>query len=112
MWMSPYPDPIWPVIVLAVFQLGDGILCIKPIRYIAGCFEAVNWPRRLWWMMPVIKFAATAGLIAGIWVPYLGLLTSAALVAYFLVAIGMHLGAKDYSSKLWANALGMLVICI
>ncbi|MBT2483490.1 MULTISPECIES: hypothetical protein [unclassified Microbacterium] len=75
------PDPVWPVIVLALIQLVDGMLSLRPVSFIARCFEAVNWPRPLWWMMPAVKFAAVAGLIAGIWIPYLGILTCAALIA-------------------------------
>lgn len=112
--METFTAPLvtWPLIVLAALQVVDGILCITPAPFIAACFEAVNWPRRLWWMMPPLKFAAAAGLVVGIWVPYLAALTCAALVAYFLVAIGMHLGARDFSRNLFLNASGMLVICV
>jgi hypothetical protein len=87
-------------------------MCLKPLSFIADCFERVNWPRRLWWLMPPIKFAATAGLIAGIWLPYLGAITSVALVLYFLCAIAAHLRAGDYSRYLFLNASSMLVLCI
>ena len=106
------PVLTWPLIALAVIQIIDGVMCIKPVRFIAGCFEAVNLSRRLWWMVPPVKFAAAAGLILGIWVPYLAAVTCAALVAYFLVAIGMHLGARDLGRNLFINAIGMLVICV
>jgi hypothetical protein len=62
--------------------------------------------------MPPIKFAAAAGLIAGIWIPYLGALTCAALVLYFLVAISMHVAARDFGRNLYLNATGMLLICV
>lgn len=105
------PDPIWPVVVLAVIQAGDGAMCVKPLPFIVECFENVNWPRRLWWLMPVIKFAAAAGLVLGIWVPYLAAVTCAALVLYFVVAIGMHIAARDFGRNLFLNATGMLLIC-
>jgi hypothetical protein len=63
-------------------------------------------------MMPPIKFAAAGGLIAGIWIPYLGAVTTAALIVYFLVAIGMHIAARDFGRNLFVNATGMLVICV
>lgn len=110
--MTVLPDPIWPVIVLALIQLVDALMCIKPVSFIAQCFEGVNWPRKYWWMMPPIKFAAAAGLIAGIWISYLGALTCAALVLYFLVAIGMHIVARDFGRNLFLNATGMLLICV
>lgn len=110
--MSSLPAPIWPVIVLAVIQFGDALMCIKPMEFIAKCFDDVRWPRRLWWVMPPIKFAAAAGLVAGIWVPYLGAVTSVALVAYFVVAIAMHIRARDFGRNLFLNATAMLVICV
>ncbi|MRG59065.1 hypothetical protein GE115_04160 [Agromyces sp. CFH 90414] len=110
--MTLLPEPIWPVLILAAVQLVDGILCMKPVAFIAQCFVDVGWPRSLWWVMAPLKFAAAAGLVLGIWVPFLGLLTSAALVAYFLVAIGMHVRARDFGRNLFVNATGMLVLCV
>ncbi len=110
--MTPLPDPQWPVVVLAVIQLVDAVLCIKPAAFIADCFRGVNWPQRLWWLMPPIKLAAAAGLVAGLWIPHLAALTCAALVAYFLCAVAAHVRARDYGRNLFLNATGMLVICI
>ncbi len=110
--MTLLPDPVWPVIVLAAVSLGDGLLCIKPVAFIAQCFQDVRWPRQYWRLMPAIKFAAAVGLIAGIWVPGLAALTTVCLVLYFLVAIAMHIRARDLGRNLFVNALGMLVICV
>lgn len=49
-------DPWWPVVVLAVIQVGDAAL-------------------------------------------------------YFVIAIGMHVRARDFGRNLFANATGMLVLC-
>ena len=110
--MSALPDPEWPVVVLAAISAVDGLLCIKPAAFIAACFEDVRWPRRLWWLMPPVKFAAAAGLVAGIWIPYLGTVTSLALVAYFVMAIGAHVRARDFGRNLFVNATGMLLVCL
>ena len=110
--MTLLPDPVWPVIVLAVIQLVDGLICIKPVPFIAKCFTDVKFPRSWWWIFPPIKFAAAAGLIAGIWIPFLGALTTAALVLYFVVAIAMHIRARDFGRNLFINATGMLTICV
>lgn len=110
--MTPLPDPVWPMVVLALIQGVDGTLCIKPVRFIAGCFTDVGWPRKYWWMMPPIKFAAALGLLAGIWIPYLGAVTCGALVSYFLGAITMHVRARDFGRNLFVNASGMLLICL
>jgi hypothetical protein len=107
-----FPDPIWPVVVLAAVCFGDGLLCVKPVRFIAECYRGVNWPSRYWWLMPPIKFAAAAGLTAGIWIPTLGLIANACLILYFLAAITAHVRARDYGRNLFVNATGMLLICV
>jgi len=106
------PGSVLPVLVLASIQFADAIMCIKPVGFIAECFTAVNWPRRLWWVMPPIKFAAAAGLVAGLWVPYLAAITCAALILYFVIAIGMHIAARDFGRNLFVNATAMLVFCV
>lgn len=110
--MTALPDPQWPIIALALVQLVDGIMCIKPVPYIVGCLEGVKLPRRYWWLLSPVKFAATAGLLAGLWIPYLGAVTCAALVVYFVCAIAAHIIARDFGSKLFVNATGMLLICV
>ena len=110
--MTLLPDPIWPVAVLAAISLGDGLLCVKPVQFIAQCFTDVKWPRRYWWLIPPIKFAAAIGLVAGIWLPGLGILTTGCLILYFLVAISMHIRARDFGRNLFVNATGMLLICM
>ena len=109
--MSLLPDPIWPVVVLAMIQLVDGVISYRPVAFVAKCFEDVRFPREWWWIFTPIKFAAAAGLVAGIWIPYLGAVTTIALVLYFLVAIGMHVRARDFGRNLFVNATGMLVLC-
>lgn len=109
--MGVFPDPWWPVVVLALICVGDAIICLRPVAFIAACFERVQLPRRWWPVMPVIKFAAAAGLLAGLWIPYLGLVTSVCLVVYFLLAIGAHVRVRDFGPVLFVNATGMLLIC-
>ncbi|HEY8451476.1 MAG: DoxX family protein [Micromonosporaceae bacterium] len=58
------------------------------------------------------EVAAAAGLIVGIWLPYLGLVTSVALVAYFVIAIAMHIRARDFGRNRFVNATGMLALCV
>lgn len=110
--MTFITDPVWPVVVLAAISFADGLLCLKPAQFIAKCFRDVGWPQKWWWLMPIIKLAATAGLIAGIWVPVVGLLTSVCLVLYFVVAIAMHIRARDFGRNLFLNATVMLAICV
>lgn len=109
--MTPLPDPLWPVVLLAVIQVVDGVLCLKPDAFIAACLEDVGWPRKYWPLLSPLKFAAASGLIAGIWIPYLGAVTCGALVLYFLIAIALHVRAMDFGRNLFVNAVGMQLIC-
>jgi len=61
--------------------------------------------------MPPIKFAVAAGLILGIWAPYLAAIASVSLVVYFICAVAAHLIAHDYSRYLFLNASSMLGLC-
>lgn len=110
--MEVIPEPVWPVVLLAVIQLVDGLMCIGPVAFIRECFLAVGFPERWWWTAPLVKLAATVGLVAGIWIPGLGLVTGCALVLYFVVAVLMHIRARDLGRNLFVNATGMLVICV
>ncbi|GEK80727.1 DoxX family protein [Agrococcus baldri] len=111
--MSPLlPDPVWPVVVLAATTLGDAAISWKPVAFIAQCWEDVRVPRRHWRLLAWLKIAAGAGLIAGLWIPVLGLVTTVCLVAYFIGAITFHIRARDFGRNLFVNATGMLIICI
>ncbi|MEV8336675.1 DoxX family protein [Streptomyces niveus] len=100
------------MIVLALIQFVDGMLCIQPVRFVCECFEGVNFPRQWWWVASPLKFAAAAGLITGVWAPVLGTLAVSGLVLYFVVAIFMHIRARDFGRNLWLNAATMLGICV
>lgn len=104
--------PWWPLVALATIQLADGLLCIKPVDFIRRCLIDVGLPERYWSALPPLKIAAAAGLIVGIWVQPLAIVTSAALVVYFLLAISAHLRARDLGRNLFVNAIGMLVLCV
>ena len=102
--------PSWPVITLAAIQVVDAALCRKPAPFIAQCFRDVHFPERYWPVMTPLKAAAAAGLVAGLRWPPLAAVTSGSLVAYFLLAVGAHLRARDFGRNLFLNATGMLAL--
>lgn len=104
--------PWWPLAALGAIQLVDAALCRRPVEFIADCLRDVEFPRRLWPVLTPLKVAAAAGLLIGIWVPWLALLTAVALVAYFVVAISMHIRAHDFGRNLFLNATGMLILTL
>ncbi|MGC4834923.1 DoxX family protein [Micromonospora vinacea] len=104
-------QPWWPLALLAVIQLCDALLCVKPVAFIRQCLTDVRFAERFWKFLPPLKAAAAAGLVVGIWVSPLAVLVSAALVCYFAVAVSAHVRARDFGRNLFLNATAMLVIC-
>lgn len=102
-------DPWWPLAALAFVQFGDGLMCITPVAFVRQCLLDVGFPQRYWWVLPPVKFAAAAGLVAGIWIGPLAVLTSAALVCYFVIAFASHARARDFGRTLFLNCTSMLV---
>ena len=100
----------WPLVGLAVIHLADAAMCLKPVGFIRDCLRDVGFPRRFWPLLPLLKTVTAAGLVAGIWSAPLAVLTSAAVVCYFLTAVGMHIRARDLGRNLFLNATGMLVL--
>lgn len=110
--MTLTPDPWWPVAVLAVIVLGDGVLTFRPPRAIAACLDGVGLPRDWRWVLAVVKFLAVAGLLAGFWVPGVGLAAVTGLVVYFLAAAWAHIRARYVGRDFWLNCLGMLTATV
>jgi hypothetical protein len=69
--------------------------------------DRLRFPEELRFLFPIIKFASVLGLALGVRWRRMGRLTSAALVVYFVLAVGFHARAKDPPSNYLA-ALAML----
>jgi hypothetical protein len=110
--MTLLPDPWWPVAVIAVIVAGDAAMTFRPPTFIAACLDGVGLPRDWWWVLAVVKVTAVAGLIAGFWIPGVGLAAMAGLVVYFLTAAGAHLRAGYTGRDFWLNCLGMLALTV
>lgn len=105
-------DTWWALTGLALIQVADAAMSWKPLDFIRQCLVDVGFPRRYWRILTPLKLAAAAGLIVGIWVWPLAVLTCVALVCYFVVAITMHLRARDFGRNLFVNATGMLTLSV
>lgn len=68
-------------------------------RWAKDDLDRLRFPEAPRGVFPVIKFAAAAGLMAGLRWRSLGRLTAAALVAYFVAALGFHVRARDAVSR-------------
>jgi hypothetical protein len=94
------PDPVWAAPALAAFQFADAAFSWRPLWFVQRCLEDVRFPRSYWWVFTPVKAAAGAGLVVGLWVPYIGAVTAGALVLYFLLAVGSHLRVRDIGRNL------------
>lgn len=72
----------------AAFKLSHSQKAVEGYR-IAGVPE--SWLNGL----AAVLLVAAAGLIVGIWWPLAGIAAAAGLVAYFVLAVGFHVRAKD-----------------
>jgi hypothetical protein len=70
------------------------------------------------WVRPLglLLGAGAAGLLVGVAVPVIGVLAASGLVAYFLVALGAHVRARNYRLGAWAlylaTAVAALVVAV
>jgi hypothetical protein len=94
------PDPVWAAMALAGFQLADAAFSRRPLWFVEQCLEDVRFPRPYWWVFTPIKAAAGVGLLAGLWIPYIGASTAGLLVLYFALAVGSHLRVADIGRNL------------
>lgn len=110
--MMLVPDPWWVPLVLAAVLAADAAVSLRPPGFIRDCLDGVRLPRDWWWVLVVVKLLAVGGLVAGIWVPGLGLAASAGVVAYFCCAVAAHVRAGFFTSAFWVNCLGMLALAV
>ena len=89
------PEPVWPAPVVAAVQLADAVFCAIPTGFVTRCLDDVGLPLRYRPFLPVLKFGAAAGLLAGLWIEYLGAVTAAGLILYFILAVAAHIRARD-----------------
>lgn len=87
---------------LAVMQAGDAVACAKQIPPIKKAFDDVGLAPELRPLIPWVKGASALGLLSVFRFPALARLTTFMLTIYFVLAVGAHIRAKDYSPGLVA----------
>ncbi|WP_341267553.1 DoxX family protein [Gordonia malaquae] len=110
--MFATPDPVWPVLLLAVVVGGDALMSIRPPAFIRDCYAGVGFPLEWGWALVYIKALATAGLIVGVWHDGVGVAATAGVVAYFVAAFIAHIRAGFVGVTFWINCLGMLALSL
>ncbi|MCV7193699.1 DoxX family protein [Mycolicibacterium brumae] len=89
---------------LAGFQAFDAVICAIPAPQITKALDAVNCPQEVRPVLPVVKGLSVIGLLAVYRFPALARLTTFMLTIYFVLAVGSHIKAKDYSPGLGASS--------
>lgn len=108
--MTLTPDPWWPCVVLAGVLVIDALLGVRPPAFVRACLDGVGFPEPWWWVLLVAKLLGAGGLLAGLWLPGVGLAANVGVVAYFCCAAAAHVRARFLRSSFWLNCLGMLAL--
>ncbi|MCV7153123.1 DoxX family protein [Mycolicibacterium pyrenivorans] len=87
---------------LAALQAGDAVACAVPIAPIEKAFDDVGLAPELRPVIPFVKAAAAIGLLSVYRFPGLARLTTFMLTVYFVLAVGFHIKARDWSPGLVA----------
>jgi hypothetical protein len=90
--------------VLAAIQAGDAAACAAHAAPIEKAFDDVGLAPELRPIIPFVKAASAIGLLSVFRFPALARLTTFMLTVYFVLAVGAHLRAKDWSPGLVAAA--------
>jgi hypothetical protein len=95
---------------LALVLAGDAVFDATATRWVEEDLTRLGVPPAAIRVIIPAKSAAAVGLLLGLRRRPLGLLTSACLVGYFVLAVGAHARAKDEAWR-WLAAIGMLGWC-
>lgn len=88
--------------VLAAIQAGDAVACAAHVAPIEKALDDVGLAQELRPIIPIVKAASAIGLLSVFRFPALARLTTFMLTVYFVLAVGSHIRAKDWSPGLVA----------
>jgi hypothetical protein len=95
--------------LLAFAAIGSAIAKLKKVPDVMTSMASVGVKPNQVPILATLEIAGGLGIIAGIWMPSLGVLASACLALYFLGAIISH-AIKKHGPAEFGAALGILVI--
>jgi hypothetical protein len=100
-------EPRQQVLGLVVIQAADAAFNAIPTQWLRDDLDHLGVPEDLRFVFPVIKSASALGLLGGLRWPRVGRVTAAALIVYFLAAMGFHARARDGLAR-YSPAMAML----
>ncbi|MBB4687124.1 DoxX family protein [Amycolatopsis jiangsuensis] len=107
---------LFPYIVVAVVfaavLIASGAGKLAGAKQIVENLTRVDVPRKAFPPLAACEFAGAAGLIAGIWVPALGIAAAIGVLLYFLLAVARHVQKKDANGMTPAAVLLILSVAV
>lgn len=97
--------------LLTLISIGSGFGKLKKVPQVMQSMEAVGVKPNQVPVLAALEIAGGLGIIAGIWIQPLGLLSAICLSLYFVGAVTGHL-RKKHSVAEFGPALGILIIAI
>lgn len=97
--------------LLTFAAIGSAIAKLKKVPDVMASMEMVGVKPNQIPVLALLEIAGGLGIILGIWIPFLGVLASAALVLYFIGALFAHFSRKHKIAEFGA-ALGIFVIAV
>ena len=99
-------------LLLVTLLVGTGIGKIKRAQPIVNNLEASDVPRKAFTPLGSLELLGAAGVIVGLLIPPLGVLTAACLICYFAGAVYAHIRAGDENIAPAGSGLIMSVIVV
>ncbi|WP_373869516.1 DoxX family protein [Sphaerisporangium rufum] len=96
--------------MLALTLLGSGYAKLTRHQVVVDSLTGVGVPLGMFPFLAACEIAGAIGLLAGLWLPPLGVAAAAGVVLYFVGAVGTHLYRRDFRGM--PNALVILVVAV
>jgi hypothetical protein len=84
-----------PALLLAALLVYSAIRKLSHDPAVVSSYARAGVPGKLLNPLAAVLLAGAAGLVAGLWLPALGLAASIGLTVYFALAIGAHIRHRD-----------------
>ena len=97
------------LVVLA--SIGSGFAKFSRVPAVMSSMESVGVKRNQIPFLASLEVAGGVGVVVGVWVPILGVVSSACLALYFVGAVASHL-AKKHRFAEFGPAFVILVLCL
>lgn len=99
-------------VVLALLLVLTAVRKLGHSEDVVASYARVGVPERALDLLAVILLAAATGVVSGLWWPIFGVITAGGLICYFLVAVVLHIRARDYRNLVNPLVFSTLAIAV